>query len=143
VDVNINGRRHAGGFVERDTRPSSGPLRHAMRSRSIDQNAAHHLTRDAEELAPVLPYHPALIHQPQIGLVHERRGLQAMPRSLATQPCGCPTAKLLVQHRHQLVTGVGITRGPGMQERRHVVTGRIHGMEAVTSCRVVGTASRT
>ena len=97
-----------------------------MRAGVIDQDAPHHLTRDAEELPAVLPHHPPLIDQPHIRLVHERRRLQRVPAAFAAQLPGRPAAQLLIHDRHELVAGGAVACGPGMEQRRHVVTGRGH-----------------
>jgi hypothetical protein len=59
-------------------------------------------------------------------LADERRQLQGMTRPLATELCYRSASELLIQHRHQTIAGVRITRSPGMQKRRHIVTGRLH-----------------
>ena len=49
----------------------------------VDENLSHRPGRDAEEVAAVLPAHVLLPDQPQIGLVHERRGLKRVIPTLA------------------------------------------------------------
>ena len=83
-----------------------------MRAGAIDQDASHHLTRRPEELPAVLPHHALLIDQPHVRLVHERRRLQRVAAAFAAQLPGRPGAQLAIHHRHQLVAGGGIARGP-------------------------------
>jgi hypothetical protein len=81
--IDIKGRCRPDTVIERDPGPLARSLGHPMRAGAIDQQAPHHLGRHPEELPPVLPHHPALIHEPYVGLVHERRRLQRVPSAFA------------------------------------------------------------
>ena len=61
-------------------------LRPAARPRHVDQDAAHDLRRHGEEVRAVLPAHVLPVHQPQVGLVDERRRLEDVARA-ARRPC--------------------------------------------------------
>ena len=52
------------------------PLDRAVRARVVHQEAAHHVRRDGKEVGAIVPLHAALIDEPQIRLVHERRRRQ-------------------------------------------------------------------
>ncbi len=54
----------------------------------VDQNAAHQLGGNTQELRAVLPSRLPLVHQPQIGFVDQCGGLQRMPRVLPPQIVG-------------------------------------------------------
>ncbi len=56
-----------------------------MRAGAVDQEASHHLTRDAEKLPAVLPHDPPLINQSEVHLVNERRRLPRMAPALPAQ----------------------------------------------------------
>ena len=68
----------------------------------IDQDPAHGLSGDAEEVRAVLPL-DFLIHQFQERLVDERGRLQGMARALSAQVISGLTAELLVDKGHQFV----------------------------------------
>jgi hypothetical protein len=48
----------------------------------VDQNPPHDLRRDPEKVRPALPIDRVMLHQPDKGLVYQRRGLQGMIDSL-------------------------------------------------------------
>ena len=75
-----------GVIVDHDARPLTGTFRHHPAPGVIDQNPAHQLGCDREELRPVTPVGLPLIDEPEIGLVHKRRGLQDVSRALAAKP---------------------------------------------------------
>jgi hypothetical protein len=54
----------------------------------VDEDATHHLGRDAQEMGAVLPDDALLIDEAQVGLVNERGGLERVPRLLPAQEGG-------------------------------------------------------
>jgi hypothetical protein len=54
-------------------KPASDPsLACSPRARMIDENPAHRLSRNAEEVCTVLPLHRSLVDDLEIRLVHKR-----------------------------------------------------------------------
>jgi hypothetical protein len=90
-----------------------------VRAGVVHENTAHDARRDREEMFPV----PAAAHRFalhfQIGLVHQSRGLQGVPRRLASQLRARDGPQLRVER-----LGDGVERGclailPGAQQRRY------------------------
>jgi len=75
-----------------------------MRARLVDQNTAHHLRGDAEELSAVLPDRSVLIDESQVGFVNQRGWLEGMVWALMAKVLGGPPPKFLVHERDQRVT---------------------------------------
>jgi transposase len=69
---------------------------------------------------PVLPVHQAGIDQPQVGLVDERRRLQALAGMLAAQAATRDLPQLVVHERHKLAKCRIVAAPPRQQERRDV-----------------------
>ena len=68
------------------------------------QNPPHRLRRRRKEVPPTIPLLGLLhIHQPQIGLVHQRGRLQRLPRLLVSQLGGGQFAQFVVHQRQQLL----------------------------------------
>jgi hypothetical protein len=57
-------------------------------ARVVHENAPHHLRSHTEELRAVVPLGAALVDEPEIRLVDERRGLERVLLSLATHRAG-------------------------------------------------------
>lgn len=94
---------------------------------AVDQDAPHHLRRDGEELRAILPGCPALIDEPDVCLVHERRRLECVARPLAPQLCRGATSKLAIDEHQDALARLEIPGGPRVQEPGHVVVvGRRH-----------------
>jgi len=74
----------SGRFVidQRHTLPAGAPFACSPRSGAIDENPPHDLCGDTVEVRPILPVHAVLIHQPDICLVNQGRGLKRMAGSL-------------------------------------------------------------
>jgi hypothetical protein len=86
----------------------------------IDEHPPHEPRRHGQEVRPVLPVHLPDVHQPQIGLVHERRGLQALRGSLVAQTPARNLAQLVVHERHQPRQRVIVALAPGEEKRGDV-----------------------
>ena len=85
---------------------SSFALRGPARARMIDQHAAHHLRRDANEVRPVLPRSLGLIHETKVRLVDECSGLERVVRSFAAHLSTSQSAELVVHQRNELRCGI-------------------------------------
>src|SRR5687767_12394966 len=83
-------------LVEGDTVARAAALGGAARAGALDQNLTHRVRGDGAEVGAVLPPARAVLHQPQVGLVHERRRLQRLPRFLAADVTRREPAQLLV-----------------------------------------------
>jgi hypothetical protein len=59
-----------------------------MTLRAIDQNLAHQIGRNPEELGTVVALHVSLVDQPEISFIDERGRLQGMTGSLAAEMSG-------------------------------------------------------
>ena len=86
----------------------------------VHQHLPHHPRRQAEELGPIAPVDLRLVHKPQIGLVHEGGGLEAVIRPLATQIRRGQSAKLVVDVREQRRWRGAVTSGEVLEDRRGV-----------------------
>jgi hypothetical protein len=64
-----------------------------------------------------------LIHQPDVGFVHERGRLKCLPRALSPKLRRGPAAQLRVDERKGALAGVEIPGGPGVQQPGNVVGG--------------------
>ena len=88
-------------FVQREQRVAAGRGRRILGQRHVvqlapspgrlaasgvvHQDPAHRQRRGAEEVRPVAPFDPGLIHQPQVGLVHQARGAEGVTGPLASK----------------------------------------------------------
>ena len=73
----------------------------------INENPAHRLRGDAEEVSLVLPGVHALVHQPEVGLVDEGGGLQGMVGTLAPKQPRRQLAELGIDQGQELISGGG------------------------------------
>jgi hypothetical protein len=85
-------------------------------ARVVHEDAPHHLRGDAEEVGAVLPLHAALVHQAQVGLVHERRRLERVLRGLAAHRPRRAPPQLGVHLGQQPVASCLIAGPPGDEE---------------------------
>ena len=109
-----------GVILDHDARPLTGTFRHQPAPGVIDQNPAHQLRCKREKLRTVRPVGLPLIDEPEVGLVHERRGLQDVPRALAAKPTSRLSPQLVVQKLQHLISGSQISLAPGPQQSRYV-----------------------
>ena len=88
-------------FVERDPdRPTASFLIFPS-ARVVDQYAPHHAGSHGEEVGPILPGHGFAVDQPDVRLVDERGGLQAMADSLARHAAPGNPVELAMDERNQ------------------------------------------
>ncbi len=77
----------------------------------------------ARKCATVLHLRATLVHQPEVRLVDEGRGIEAVARGFPAQlPVG-QLAELLVHERVHLIAGGGIPRAGALQEFGHTLGG--------------------
>ena len=108
------GRAHA--VVERDPGPSTRSLGHAPCPCTIDEDAAHHLRRDAEELTAVLPRRAALVDEFQVRLVHERRRLQRVIPPFPAHVGARAPPQISIDERQKLLECSLVAAGPRVQQ---------------------------
>jgi hypothetical protein len=60
----------------------------------IHEYAPHQPRRDSEEVRTIAPANILCVDETQIGFVHERGGLQRMPRSFARHVASCQPPQL-------------------------------------------------
>ena len=108
----VDGRILAGDerFVERDARAAAAALLGAARAGALDQDLPHRVRGDRAEVRPVLPAARAILEQSKVGLVHERRRLQRLARTFASQVARRQPPKLLVDDRQQRARRLPIAR---------------------------------
>jgi hypothetical protein len=92
----------------------------------VDENAPHHLRRNAEELRTVLPDRAVLVDQSQVGFVDERGWLQRVFPALTPQMVRGAATQLLIHEGHEPVSCTQVAIAPGAEQRRDLVTRRIH-----------------
>ena len=90
--------------------------------RLLDENAPHRLGGGRKEMPAALP-RCVVAKESQVGLVHQRGGLQGLTRTLTCHARLRETAKLAVDERQQLRRGVGVARLGTLQQPRNLVSG--------------------
>src|SRR5207247_8652415 len=86
-----------------------------------------------EALAPAPPVDAPLLDQPQIELVHERRGLQRVIAALAPQGRGGQPSKLRIDQWEQPVTSFQVPVAPVREQLGDLLRRVCHG-EARWAC---------
>ena len=99
----------------------------------IDQDPAHDPRCDAKEMRSILPIRAALVDETDVGLVHERGGLQGVVRPLVAKLACGDAAKLRIDEREQLIEGSPVAATPIAQQR-----GDVAGSDHSASSRRVG-----
>jgi hypothetical protein len=79
----------------------------------LDEDPSHHLRRQSQKVRPILELDAIDVDQPEVRLVHQRRRLQRMIRSLLAHVTLCQTMELVIDERHEPVEGrpVALRRG--------------------------------
>ena len=96
-------------------------FRQPFDERDIHEDAAHQARRHGEEVRAVLPAHAVQVHQPQVRLVDEGRGLQRVACAFLAHVPLRQAVQLLPHERDQLVEGVLLACPPGLQQLGHAV----------------------
>jgi len=81
----------------------------------VHQDAPHDLSRDGEEVRPVLPADARQVHQPDVGFMDQSRGLKGSAIARPHVPPGQPL-QLPVHMRDQIVQGRRLSPPPGLQQ---------------------------
>ena len=98
-----------------------------MPARMIDEDAAHHLRRQAIELGSILLRHVRLADEPQIRLVHEGGWLQRVVATLAPQVAGGLAPEFPMHEDQQRIAGLLIAVSPRLQQ----IGDAVHSFSAV------------
>jgi hypothetical protein len=78
----------------------------------IDKDAAHHPGSNAEEVGAIAPMNLALVNQPNVGFMDERRRLERVAGRFVTHVAGRQTTQVFVQKRHEPVAGITTALAP-------------------------------
>ena len=108
--------RHDQRVIKRHSDGPTTALLVTLRPRDVHEDAPHQPRGHREEVGPVLPVDVLDVDQPEVGLVHQRRGLQAVPAALARQAAPRDPAQFIVYERNQLVEG-GLIAFPPCEEQ--------------------------
>jgi hypothetical protein len=109
----------ADSVIQRDPHCCTGALPPALSSRMIDEDPAHHLRRDAEEVRAVLPGDALLANQPEVRLVDQGGWLQRVIRAFATKIRGGSPLEIFVDEWQQLVARREVAVSPRPQQSRN------------------------
>src|SRR5450759_955818 len=85
-----------------------------------DEDPAHHLRAESEEMSSVLPVNSLNIYQAKEGFVDQRGGLKGVLLALALHAPLGDSLELGVDNRRQLVERLPVARAPSTQQPRDV-----------------------
>ena len=102
--------------LERADREPSVPPRRLRAARPVDQQVAHQLGREAEELAAPLEGHLVGVDEAQPGLVDERRRLERRARAAALHLRLGEPVELPVDPLDELALEAAVARGEAVQD---------------------------
>lgn len=91
--------RLVGGDVERHEHRPATALLCVPGARVVDEDSTHDLADDPEELRAVLPGRPPLVHQAQVGFVHQRRRIERVIAVLAAKLARGDPPALVIDER--------------------------------------------
>ena len=103
-------------MIERDVHRVAAALLKSPGSRDVHEHPAHLSRRHRQEVLAVLPLHALRVDQPEIGLVDERRGLQAVPGALAGQAVTRDAMELGVHGLHELLERSAVAAAPCLEQ---------------------------
>ena len=138
--------RADGDIVEPEHRDALSALLCVPPPRVVDQDLAHQPRRHSEEMRAVAQCQPIETHEPDVRLVHERRGLQCMVRRLVSEPRAGHAAQLRVNQGDQPCQRRFVAAPPFGEQLRHVAVGGAsrHARKRTPTCaRSGGTTAMT
>jgi hypothetical protein len=97
----------------------------------VNEDAAHHAGGNGKKMCAVLPRHIVRVHQAQVGLVHQRRGLQAVVRSLVGHVALRNPVQLSVDERNQPLES-GFVALPPFQEQPGDLGGMVRNVRSLS-----------
>ena len=92
-----------------------------MTSGMLDQDTAHQLRGDCEEMGPILPLHPLVIHQADVGLIDQRACLKVVFGALASHVPVRQAPQFRIDDRRELVEGELVSGTPGAEQLADIV----------------------
>src|SRR5262249_43632476 len=97
----------------------TAPLLPGLAAGRVDQDAPHGLGRRRKEVSPAVP-DPVRVaaDQPQVGLMHQGRGLERLTRRLAGQLLSSQAAQLVVDQREQRAGRLPLPPVVGFEDTR-------------------------
>lgn len=122
------------GLIQRHCYHSAAALVAQVSACVIDQDPAHGLRSNCEEMGPALPVHRPLLDQLEIGLMNQGGGLQGVLSALAAHVSACQAAQFVVDDRNQPGGSGAITIRQLPQESSDLFAGRI--LHAIPSLRL-------
>ena len=86
----------------------------------VHQDSPHHLRRNREEVAAVLPVHVALAEQLHVGFVDHGRGLEAIGSPFAGQLPRGEQPQFLINDRNEPIECIAVAALPVLQQPRDI-----------------------
>ena len=102
--------------IKGDSYRRTRALARQMIARVVDQDAPHHLRRDAKEVAPILPGYSILSNQPHEGFMDKRRRLERMILTFASQVGPRSPPQLVINERQHSVARRDVTFPPRLEQ---------------------------
>ena len=86
----------------------------------VHEHPAHDPRGHREKVKAVLPVHPPCVDEPEVRLVHERRRLEALCDTIATEASTGNLAQFVMHQRDEARQRVFVSASPRKQERRDI-----------------------
>ena len=106
---------------QRDAPGARPALHRAAPAGVVDEDASHRRGRDGEEMGPVLEARLALVDEPQVGLVDQRRGAERVAGRFPPELAVRQAAQLLIDDGEDGVECHRVPVACPLQQRRHVL----------------------
>src|SRR5262249_39002103 len=117
-EVNRIVLRGLGQVGQVDALQPAAPFLGVVAAGAFYQDTPHRLGRCREEMPSAVP-RLRLVHEPNVGFMHERRRLKGLPRLLLRQLLGRQLPQVVVDQRQQLLGGVWVALLDGGQDAGH------------------------
>jgi hypothetical protein len=119
-------------FVQSDPASTIAAFRGTAAACVVDQNTAHHLGSDSEEVRSILPT-DILIDEAEVRFVYQRGALQCVARALLHQVASGQTPKLVINQGKQVFQRLLVALCPSNQKLRNggIRRGGVHGWSAL------------
>ena len=132
--INLAPIGEAGGFVEREHGRAGAALLRAPADGVVDEDAAHRLGGDGEEMRAVAPVNRVLVDKAQVCFVDERGGLQRVSGPLARKLARSNPLQLEIDERQQLIERRAVARLRLPEQPCHLFTHLPPRFRAFTLC---------
>jgi hypothetical protein len=107
----------------------------------VDKDSTHGRRGDCHEVGPARPLRAAVVDEPHVGLVHERRRAQGVSVGLPPKLLACEPAELVVDQREHVGEGGRVARTSLREQLRNRRSGPIRHEEVIRT-RERGLAAR-